>query len=74
MNAIARTLIVFGIILILSGFLLLFAGRFFPYFGHLPGDIVLTRKNTTIFFPFTTMLVVSIVLTIVLNLLSRWMK
>lgn len=39
--------------------------------GRLPGDINYRRGNTRVFFPVTTMLLVSVVLTVVLNLLVR---
>lgn len=40
----------------------------------LPGDIVIRRKNFTFVFPIATMIVLSVVLTIVLNLLSRFLR
>jgi hypothetical protein len=74
MNTVGRTLILIGLFLVVFGSLLLFAERLFPFFGRLPGDIALTRKNLTLFIPFTTMLVLSVAVTLVMNILSRWMK
>lgn len=42
------------------------------WFGRLPGDIRSESENTRVFIPITSMIVVSLVLTVVANLLSRW--
>jgi len=63
-----------GVVLLGAGALLYLLGTFFPMFGKLPGDIAVTRKNVTIYFPLTTMIIVSVVLTIIINLISRWIK
>jgi membrane protein implicated in regulation of membrane protease activity len=61
--------------LIFTGLILLVAGLLWPYvaklgLGHLPGDIVFKRGNTTFYFPIVT----SIVLSAVLWLLGRRAK
>ncbi|MBP8675266.1 MAG: DUF2905 domain-containing protein [Acetomicrobium sp.] len=70
-----------GKLLILSGLLILIIGVAFYFtdkggipFGRLPGDIVIRRKNVMIMFPIVSMLILSVILTIVLNLLSRWFR
>ena len=45
-----------------------------PGFGHLPGDIVMQRGSFTIYVPLVTMLVVSLFLTIVINLILRFFR
>jgi thiosulfate reductase cytochrome b subunit len=70
MNEIGRTLLVFGLILVAAGLLLLFADKI-PFLGRLPGDILVKRKNFTIYFPLATMVLLSIIATVVLNLFSR---
>lgn len=42
-----------------------------PYLGKLPGDFSIKKDNVTFYFPLTTMLIVSVVLTLVLNLFGR---
>lgn len=59
-----------GIALVVAGVLVLAAERF-NVLGRLPGDITLRRGNFTLYVPLATMLVVSILLTIILNLISR---
>ncbi|WP_035270502.1 DUF2905 domain-containing protein [Desulfitibacter alkalitolerans] len=61
---------VLGIIIFLMGGLMLVAGKF-PYIGRLPGDIYIKRENFTFYFPLATGIILSIVLTIVLNLIFR---
>jgi hypothetical protein len=70
MNEIGRTLLVFGFILVAAGLVLLFADKI-PLLGRLPGDILVKRKNFTIYFPLATMVLLSIILTVILNLFSR---
>jgi len=52
------------------GILLIFADRI-PFLGKLPGDIVYRKGNFTLYVPIVTMLVISILLTIILNLFRR---
>lgn len=54
--------------------LLLYFGARLPWFGNLPGDIVVKRDNFTLYAPLGTMLLVSIVLTILLNVIGRWWR
>ncbi|MCX7624230.1 MAG: DUF2905 domain-containing protein [Thermomicrobium sp.] len=70
LQAFGRMLIVLGLVIVLFGVLLLLVGRV-PYLGRLPGDIVYQRGNFTLYIPLMTMLLLSIVLTILLNLLFR---
>lgn len=65
----AKIIIIFGIILILVGLIFYFFDKL-PLF-KLPGDIFIKRRNYTIYIPFATMIVVSIILTIILNLIFR---
>jgi hypothetical protein len=51
--------------------LLFYFGARLPWFGSLPGDIVVKRDNFTLFAPIGTMIVVSLVLTILLNVIGR---
>ena len=65
----ARTLIGIGIALVVAGLLWPWISRL--GLGRLPGDIVITRGHTRIYFPIVTSLVVSIVLSLILWLLRR---
>lgn len=67
----ARWLVVAGIVLLLLGLLLQVAPGIFSWFGKLPGDINIRSENTRVFIPLTSMILVSLVLTLLLNLINR---
>lgn len=63
----AKTFIVLGIILIFVGVILSFAGKI-PWLGRLPGDIAIKKENFSFYFPLTTCLLLSVLLSLVLFL------
>ena len=65
-----RALIVFGAVIVLIGVLLTFAGKI-PFVGKLPGDIVVRKGAFTLYAPLMTGLVLSLLLTLALNLWAR---
>ncbi len=67
----ARLLIIAGISLLLIGLALLYAPGLLNWFGRLPGDIQIERGQTRIFIPITSMIVVSLALTLIVNLFFR---
>ena len=74
MADVGRMLVLLGVLLIVAGGLLWLggaAGGKIPFLGRLPGDIHVQRENWSFYFPLTTSILVSIVLTLVLALLSR---
>ena len=68
-----RLLLITGLVLSVIGVLLLLAPRIpgLDRLGRLPGDIVVERGPVTIFVPLVSSIVISVLLTIVLNLISR---
>jgi hypothetical protein len=70
MAAIGKILVLFGIIFIVAGVFLQFLHRI-PWFGRLPGDILVRKNNFTVYFPITTSIVISIILSLVFWLWSR---
>ncbi len=67
----ARILIVFGLLIALIGGILYLVSRTGLPLFHLPGDIRIQTSNFTCFFPLATMIVVSVVLTVLLNVIIR---
>jgi hypothetical protein len=65
-----RTLVVVGLVVAGIGATLLLAPRM-PWLGHLPGDINLERDHVSFHFPLVTCLLVSAILTLLLNLFFR---
>jgi len=74
MTDLGQMLIVFGVVLVVAGLVLVALGRMNLPLGRLPGDIVYRGKNTTIYFPLATSVVLSVVLTIVLYVIGRWRR
>ena len=70
MDSFGKLLILFGLILAAVGGLMLFIGKV-PYIGKLPGDIYVQRKNFSFYFPLTTSILLSIVLTLLFSFFSR---
>lgn len=66
-----RILIIIGLVIVLAGVLVLVAARFFPWLGNLPSDFRIETENVKIYFPLATMLLVSILGSILLNLVLR---
>ncbi len=66
-----RFLITAGIILIIFGVLLQFAPWLLSWFGKLPGDIRIESGRTRVYFPIVTMIVISLIITLLINLLKR---
>jgi hypothetical protein len=65
-----RALVIFGAVIALIGGLLMLAGKV-PFAGKLPGDIVVRKGSFTLYAPIMTGLILSLILTLVLNLWAR---
>jgi hypothetical protein len=71
MTELGKLLAVFGVFLVILGLLLVGLGRTHLPLGHLPGDIYYRGKNGTFYFPLTTCILLSVVLSAVLYLINR---
>lgn len=67
----ARWLMIIGALLLVVGAILQFAPWALNWFGKLPGDIRIETERGRIFIPISSMVVVSIVLTVLINLFKR---
>jgi uncharacterized protein HemY len=70
LSGFGKLLMLFGGILIIVGAALVL-GEKTPWLARLPGDIYIQRRNFTVYFPLTTSILISVVLSLVLYLLSR---
>ena len=70
MQEIGKILILFGIILIGVGLLLIFFNKI-PLIGKLPGDILVQKKNFTLYFPLATSIILSTILSLILWVFNR---
>jgi len=68
-----RFLLIAGLVLSAAGMLLILAPRFpgLDRIGRLPGDLIVARGPVTVFIPIVSSVVISILLTILFNLISR---
>ncbi|MBI4811676.1 MAG: DUF2905 domain-containing protein [Ignavibacteriales bacterium] len=69
MQAFGKLLIVFGFVTIVLGVILLFFDKI-PLIGKLPGDINIKKDNFQFYFPITSSLVLSIIISLILWLVS----
>lgn len=67
----SRWFIIAGIVLVAIGLVLHYAPWLLNWFGRLPGDIRTQGEHSQVFIPITSMIIVSLVLTLILNLFSR---
>ena len=74
MENIARFLVIGGIVLILIGGGVYLAAKSGIPLGRLPGDIRLEGKNGTFYFPVASSILVSVIITILLNIIIRFLK
>ncbi len=65
MAGLGKSLIYIGIVLVIVGVLFSVGGKI-PWLGHLPGDIYIRRERFTFYFPVTTCLLISIIVTLFL--------
>jgi len=70
LEPIGRALVVIGLFITVLGAIMILTPRV-PFLGRLPGDIVIQRDGLTIYIPITTMLIVSVLLSVVLNVIGR---
>lgn len=71
MSELGKLLVGFGVLLIVVGGLLMLGGGKIPWAGRLPGDLYIRRGDWSLYFPITTSILVSLLLTLALSLFFR---
>ncbi len=66
-----KYIITSGIFIVVAGILIYFFHDYFRWFGKLPGDIRIEKENYRFYFPLATMIIVSIIVTIIINIFKR---
>jgi len=74
MSDVGKILIFLGGTLVLVGIVVVVLGRLHLPIGRLPGDIVYRGKNTTVYFPLATSVLLSVVLTVLLYVVGKWRR
>ena len=68
----AKLIIYIGILIVFLGIFIHYFSDYLKWFGNLPGDIKMNNENINIFIPFTSMLLISILLTVIINFFRRF--
>jgi uncharacterized protein HemY len=66
-----KLLIIVGILLVIVGIVITYIDRI-PFLGRLPGDIRIERENFKFYFPLTTSILLSIIISVIVYLINRW--
>lgn len=66
-----KGIIILGLALVAIGTILHFAPWLLTWFGRLPGDIRIENEHSKVFIPITSMILISVVLTVLMNLFRR---
>ena len=72
-EGIGKIITIVGIILVVLGLIFVLGDRS-PFLGKLPGDILIKKGGISFYFPVITFLLVSVVLTIIINFILRFIK
>lgn len=67
-----KYILIIGGLIVLVGLVVYFFGDKLHWIGRLPGDIRVERENVRLYFTITTMIVLSLLLTLILNLIKRF--
>jgi len=70
MAGFGKALIYLGILAVVVGVFFLLGGRL-PWLGHLPGDLTIEREGYTFYFPLTTCILISVIISLVLYFFRR---
>ena len=73
MEGLGKILLIVGGVIIILGLLLIF-NQHIPFFGKLPGDIAIKKDNFSFYFPVVTFLIISVVLTILINVIIYFIR
>ena len=74
MTDIGKSLIFMGFVIIIIGTVLLFSDKLPFNLGRLPGDISFKKENFSFYFPITTSILISVILSLLFYLFSRFFK
>lgn len=69
-----NVLMVVGAAVLVVGALVRFAPGLFSWFGNLPGDIRIEGENSRVYIPITSMILISVVLTVLVNLVGSMFR
>ncbi len=71
MQQTGKYIIIAGIVIVVIGLIIYFAGNKLQWFGNLPGDIKIKRENFRLYAPITSMILLSAILSFLLWIISK---
>jgi len=69
-----KWIILIGVLLVLAGIIIYFFQDKLHWIGHLPGDIRIEKENFRFYFPITTMIIASVLLSLIVQLIKRFLE
>ena len=72
MEGLGKILFIVGGIIVILGLILVFS-QHIPFLGKLPGDIFIKKNGFSFYFPIVTMLIISILITIIVNVVLHFL-
>jgi hypothetical protein len=67
-----KYLLIAGVIIVAAGIVIYFFHDYFKWIGKLPGDFRIEKENFRIYFPLATMIILSLVITLLINIFKRF--
>lgn len=67
-----KWIIIIGLLIVLAGVIIYFVHDKLHWIGRLPGDIRIERENFKFYFPLATMIVISLLLTLIVNIIKKF--
>ncbi len=67
----AKVIIILGVVFVAIGIVLLFIQKM-PFLGKLPGDILIKKDHFTFYFPLTTSIIISIIISLILYIVGKF--
>jgi len=71
MQQIGKIIIIIGILFLIAGIILYFFSDKLQWFGHLPGDFIIKKEHFSLYAPFTSMLLISLIISLILWIISK---
>lgn len=68
-----KWIIVAGVFIVIAGIIVYFFYDKFNWLGHLPGDVRIEKENFRFYFPFTTLILISVVVSVIIQIIKRLM-
>lgn len=72
MTGLGKLLVIVGILIVIASLVFWLAGNKLSWFGHLPGDIRISGKKISFYFPITSMIIISVIISFIIWLVRKF--